>query len=208
MWGNDMEKKSDIAKLQNQLTGALIGVARAVDGNEHLVTPELDKLVLEGLLATLPNANFQEEALTELIKKVQAAKYEIVPDCAACTNACGRTADYDLELLWQEQEETRSLKSLILFGIRGVAAYAYHAEVLGYRDKEISEFIYKALFALGIEWDVESLLPITMEVGKVNFKCMELLDKANTETFGTPAPTEVSLTIEKGPFIVVSGHDL
>ena len=201
-------KKADIAKLQDQLTGALIGLARAVDGNEHLVTPEMDKLVLEGLFATLTNVNFHEESLTELIKKIHAAKYELVPDCETCTNACGRTDDYDLELLWQEQEDTRSLKSLILFGIRGVAAYAYHAEVLGYRDKEISEFIYKTLFALGIEWDVEALLPITMDVGKVNFKCMELLDKANTETFGTPVPTEVSLTIEKGPFIVISGHDL
>ena len=201
-------KKADIAKLQDQLTGALIGLARAVDGNEHLVTPEMDKLVLEGLFATLTNVNFHEESLTELIKKIHAAKYELVPDCETCTNACGRTDDYDLELLWQEQEDTRSLKSLILFGIRGVAAYAYHAEVLGYRDKEISEFIYKTLFALGIEWDVEDLLPITMDVGKVNFKCMELLDKANTETFGTPVPTEVSLTIEKGPFIVISGHDL
>ena len=201
-------KKADIAKLQDQLTGALIGLARAVDGNEHLVTPEMDKLVLEGLFTTLTNVNFHEESLTELIKKVRAAKYELVPDCETCTNACGRTDDYDLELLWQEQEDTRSLKSLILFGIRGVAAYAYHAEVLGYRDKEISEFIYKTLFALGIEWDVEDLLPITMDVGKVNFKCMELLDKANTETFGTPVPTEVSLTIEKGPFIVISGHDL
>ena len=175
--GNDMEKKSDIAKLQNQLTGALIGLARAVDGNEHLVTSELDKLVLEGLLATLPNANFQEEALTELIKKVQAAKYEIVPDCAACTNACGRTADYDLGLLWQEQEETRSLKSLILFGIRGAADYIYHAEVQGHRTKEILEFIYKALFALGIEWDIESLLPIVMDVGEITFKCMDVIDE-------------------------------
>ncbi len=201
-------KKADIAKLQDQLTGALIGLARAVDGNEHLVTPEMDKLVLEGLFATLTNVNFHEESLTGLIKKVHEAKYMLVPDCETCTNACGRTDDYDLELLWQEQEDTRSVKSLILFGIRGVAAYAYHAEVLGYRDKEISEFIYKALFALGIEWDVEALLPITMDVGKVNFKCMELLDKANTETFGTPAPTEVPLTIEKGPFIVISGHDL
>lgn len=175
--GNDMEKKSDIAKLQNQLTGALIGLARAVDGNEHLVTSELDKLVLEGLLATLPNANFQEEALTELIKKVQAAKYEIVPDCAACTNACGRTADYDLELLWQEQEDTRSLKALILFGIRGAADHIYHAEVQEYGDKEILEAIYKALFALGIEWDAEDLIPIAMDFGKITFKCMKVIDE-------------------------------
>ena len=100
-------------------------------------------------------------------------------------NACGRNDDYHLELLWEEQEDTRSLKSLILFGIRGLAAYAYHAEILGYRDKEISEFFYRALFAIGIEWEMEELLPIALEVGKVSFKCMELLDKANMETVGT-----------------------
>lgn len=201
-------KKADIAKLQDQLTGALIGLARAAEGNEHLVTAEMDKLVIESLFATLTNVNFNELTLNILLEKVHAAKNVLVPDCDTCTNACGRTEDYDLELLWQEQEDIRSLKSLILFGIRGVAAYAYHGEVLGYVDKEISQFIYKALFALGIEWDVEALLPIVLDVGKVNFKCMELLDKANTETFGIPVPTEVPLTIEKGPFIVISGHDL
>ncbi|MBQ8857921.1 MAG: hydroxylamine reductase [Lachnospiraceae bacterium] len=201
-------KKADTAKLQDELTGALIGLARSTEGNEALVTPEIDHLVIEGLFATLTNVNFNNESLTELIRKVHEAKAQLVPDCAVCTNACGRTDDYDLELLWEEEEDIRSLKSLILFGIRGVAAYAYHADVLGYRDKEIHEFLYKALFAVGMEWDTEALLPIVLEVGKINFKCMELLDKANTETFGIPAPTEVSLTIEKGPFIVISGHDL
>ncbi len=201
-------KTSDIAKLQDKLTGALIGLARSTEGNEHLVTPEINKLVIESLFATLTNVNFNEESLKELINRVHAAKEYLVPDCSKCANACGRNDDYDLQLLWEEQEDTRSLKSLILFGIRGLAAYAYHAEVLGYRDKEVSDFIYRALFALGIEWEVEALLPIVLDVGKVNFKCMELLDKANTETFGTPTPTEVSLNIEKGPFIVISGHDL
>lgn len=201
-------KTSDIAKLQDELTGALIGLARATEGNEHLITPEINKLVLEGLFATLTNVNFNGESLKELINRVHKAKEYLVPDCSKCVNTCGRNDDYDLELLWNEQEDTRSLKSLILFGIRGLAAYAYHAEVLGYRDKEIVDFFYRALFAIGIEWDVEALLPIVLEVGKVNFKCMELLDKANTETFGTPVPTEVILNIEKGPFIVISGHDL
>ena len=132
----------------------------------------------------------------------------LVPECSHCVNACGRNDDYDLELIWNDEEDVRSLKSLILFGIRGLAAYAYHAEMLGYRDKEIPDFLYKALFAIGMEWGVEALLPIALEVGKINYKCMELLDKANTETFGTPVPTEVPLTIEKGPFIVISGHDL
>lgn len=173
-----------------------------------LVTEEVDRLVIEGLFATLTNVNFDNESLTELIEKVREAKERIVPECTNCMSACGRTDEYDMELLWNEEEDLRSLKSLILFGIRGMAAYAYHAEVLGYRDKEVNEFFYKALFAIGMEWEAEALLNIVMEVGKINFKCMELLDKANTECFGVPTPTEVSLNIEKGPFIVISGHDL
>ena len=89
-----------------------------------------------------------------------------------------------------------------------MAAYAYHAMVLGYENAEVNQFFSKALFALGEDWDMELLLPIVMEVGKYNLLCMELLDKANTESYGTPVPTTVPLTVEKGPFIVVTGHDL
>ena len=113
-----------------------------------------------------------------------------------------------MEKLWSDQEDIRSLKSLILFGIRGVAAYAYHAAVLGYTDEEVNNFFYKALSAIAEDWGMEELLPLVMETGKVNLSCMELLDRANTETFGTPAPAEVSLSVEKGPFIVITGHDL
>ena len=201
-------KKADTAKLQDKLTGALIGLARSTEGNEAFVTPEINKLVIEALFATLTNVNFNDEELNRLIERVYEAKMHLVPECSHCVNACGRNDDYDLELIWNDEEDVRSLKSLILFGIRGLAAYAYHAEMLGYRDKEIPDFLYKALFAIGMEWGVEALLPIALEVGKINYKCMELLDKANTETFGTPVPTEVPLTIEKGPFIVISGHDL
>ena len=110
--------------------------------------------------------------------------------------------------IWEADEDIRSLKSLILFGIRGMAAYAYHAMVLGYENVEVNQFFSKALFALGEDWDMELLLPIVMEVGKYNLLCMELLDKANTESYGTPVPTTVPLAVEKGPFIVVTGHDL
>ena len=85
---------------------------------------------------------------------------------------------------------------------------AYHAAVLGYTDKEVNRFFYKALLAIGMDWGMEELLPIVMEVGAVNLNCMALLDKANTETYGNPVPTEVTLSVEKGPFIVISGHDL
>lgn len=83
------------------------------------------------------------------------------------------------------------------------------ASVLGYTDETISKFFYKALFAIGMkDWGMDKLLPIVLEVGKVNLRCMELLDQANTTTYGTPVPTTVPLTIEKGPFIIITGHDL
>lgn len=201
-------KKADTAKLQDELTGALIGLARATEGNEHLVTKETHQLVMEALFATITNVNFHNETLTELIEKVRAEKKRLVPDCDECASPCGRTEDYDMELLWNAQEDIRSLKSLILFGIRGMAAYAYHAAVLGYMDDTVNDFFYKALFSIGMDYGMEELLPVVLEVGEVNLKCMELLDKANTNTFGTPVPTEVPLTIEKGPFIVITGHDL
>ena len=89
-----------------------------------------------------------------------------------------------------------------------MAAYAYHALVLGYTDDEVNNFFYKGMFAIGEDWGMDKLLPLVIETGQVNLKCMELLDKANTETYGMPVPTTVPLTIEKGPFIVVTGHDL
>ena len=113
-----------------------------------------------------------------------------------------------MKQIWDADEDIRSLKSLILFGIRGMAAYAYHALMLGLSDETVNNFFYKALSILGYDYEMNELLPIVLEVGEVNLRCMELLDKANTTTYGTPVPTKVSLTIEKGPFIVVSGHDL
>ena len=113
-----------------------------------------------------------------------------------------------MQQLWNANEDIRSLKSLILFGIRGMAAYAYHAYVLNYEDTEVNRFFCEALFKIGYEESADALLPTVLKVGEINLKCMALLDKANTETYGTPEPTNVTLTIEKGPFIVVTGHDL
>ena len=202
-------KQAGIAEMQDQLTGKLIGLARTIDGNEHLISHAANQVVREGLFATITNVNFDKEALSALLRRVDEVKRQIVPLCYECTSACGKNDDYDMEHLWTAGEDIRSLKSLILFGIRGMAAYAYHAAVLGYTDPEVDRFFYKALFAVGMEdWGMDELLPIVLEVGAVNLKCMELLDKANTETYGNPVPTEVSLTVEKGPFIVISGHDL
>ena len=110
--------------------------------------------------------------------------------------------------LWNAPEDIRSLKSLVLFGLRGMAAYAYHAMVLDFWDDEVGQFFRRALFALGEDWGMDDLLPLALEVGEQNLACMALLDRANTHAFGTPEPAQVSMVVEPGPFIVVSGHDL
>ena len=200
-------KTSDIADLQDRLTGALIGLVRALDSGIP-VSEDSYKLIIKGLFTTITNVSFNEKTLNDLIDEVHVEKAKLSPDCAGCGAPCGRTDDYDMAKLWNADEDIRSLKSLILFGIRGMAAYAYHAGVLGYSSDEVNSFFLKALFAIGEDWGMDHLLPIVLEVGRVNFACMEMLDKANTEIFGNPFPTSVPLKVEKGPFIVISGHDL
>ncbi len=195
-------KSSEVADAQDSLTRALICLGYAAEGKTP--SKETDGLVLEALFATLTNVNFDGEAIHKLKNEVKAACAAFSPErCVSC-------GDENAPLsLWTEQEDIRSLKSLILFGIRGVAAYAYHARVLGHDVSEITSFLYKALRAVGKDdADMNYLLPIVMEVGTVNFRCMEILDKANTDTYGTPAPATVTMKVEKGPFIVVTGHDL
>lgn len=189
-------KTAGVAGLQDKLTGALIGLAGAAEyaGQVH---EETYKLILEGLFTTVTNVNFNEETINILIERNEAEKAKY-----------GSYQNYDMQLLWNGDADIRSLKSLILFGIRGMAAYAYHAMVLGYSNEELNRFFIKALNAVGSGQSMEELLPVVMEVGKYNLTCMELLDKANTESFGNPVPVTVSLKVEKGPFIVITGHDL
>ena len=199
-------KSAAVANLQDALTGALIGLARAADTNTP--TASTHRAVIEGLFTTLTNVNFSEETVRRQIDTVRREKAALTPNCSACACPCGRTDEYDMNKLWEADADIRSLKSLILFGLRGMAAYAYHAMVLGYTDEEVNHFFYEGLFAIGEDWGMEELLPMVMKVGQVNLKCMALLDRANTETYGHPLPTTVPLTVEKGPFIVITGHDL
>lgn len=198
-------KTAATAGLQDELTGALIGLARACENNAK--TDATDRIIIEGLFSTITNVNFNDETLRAMIDRIHEEKSRIVPGCAACASPCGNTNDYDMKQIWEADEDIRSLKSLILFGIRGMSAYAYHALMLGYRDETVNAFFYKALSVISYDYGMDELLPIVLEVGEVNFRCMELLDTANTTAYGTPVPTRVSLTVEKGPFIVVSGHD-
>ena len=199
-------KTAEVAALQDELTGALIGLACAVSGNAP--SANTHRAVIEGLFTTITNVNFNEETIRQQIENVTREKNALLPGCGGCAQPCGRTDDYNMELLWNADEDIRSLKSLILFGLRGMAAYAYHAMILGYSDDEVNTFFYEGLFAIGEDWDKEQLLPVVMKVGEINLKCMALLDQANTETYGNPSPVTVPLKVEKGPFIVISGHDL
>lgn len=200
-------KKSDTANLQDKLTGALIGLARACDGDTK-PTAETYRVLIEGLFTTITNVSFDNAAIKAQIEKTHSEKIRLVTQCGSCGSPCDRNDDYDMHKLWTDNEDIRSLKSLILFGLRGMAAYAYHALILGYMDEEVNRFFAEGLFYIGEDFTVEQLLPQVLKVGEVNLKCMALLDKANTETYGTPAPVTVPLSVEKGPFIVVTGHDL
>ena len=176
-------KPAEVANLQDKLLGALIGIAGDRDA---------DELILASLFATITNVDFDGKKIQELIDRVHRFGHN----------------DYDMHDIWGADEDIRSMKSLILFGIKGMAAYAYHALMLGYADEDVMKYFHEALYALGSSWTGERLLPLVLKTGEINLKCMSLLDKANTSTYGDPVPVLVPLSVEKGPFIVISGHDL
>ena len=196
-------KEAETALLQDELTGALVALAEMVRQKPGVRTDAVDDLAMESLFATLTNVDFDDAEIKRLTECVHAEKSRI-----AETSGVVNAPDFLMRNLWDAQEDIRSLKSLILFGLRGVAAYAYHAAVLEYRDEAVSAFIYEGLAAIASDMGQDELLPLVLKVGEVNLACMEMLDKANTETFGTPSPTEVTMSVEPGPFIVVTGHDL
>lgn len=189
-------KSADVAKLQDALTGALIGLARTC---QHAApTEQTYRLFIEGLFTAVTNVNFDVTTIQAMTDAVHAEAARLGSTDSA----------YDMQHIWNADEDIRSLKSLILFGMRGMAAYAYHALMLGKTDTTVNAFFVKGLAALSEDSDMNTLLPLVLETGKVNLTCMAMLDEANTSTYGTPTPTTVPLTIEKGPFIVITGHDL
>ena len=204
-------KSAMTAKLQDTLTGALIALANTAacsnkNSNRNLsasLVDEINHLILEGLFTTITNVNFDDASIKDLTARIHTATAKTADACNVSI-----VSDYDMNNIRNANEDIRSLKSLILFGVRGMAAYAYHAMTLGYTDVSLNQFFLTALDSLSKDWGMNELLPVIMEVGRFNLTCMELLDRANTETFGDPVPVSVSLTVEKGPFIVVTGHDL
>ena len=187
-------KSAEVSNKQDRLTCALVGLARAA---ENKSSKEADRLMLEGLFATITNVNFDGEKIVALKDRVEQLKDKL-----------GGAENLPFTALWTGNEDIVSLRSTLLLGLRGMAAYAWHAYNLGKEDQEVTNWFYKGMRALGEDRTVEEWLDLLMEFGMVNLKCMALLDEANTSAYGHPVPTKVSTIIEKGPFIVISGHDL
>ena len=214
-------KTAETARLQDQLVGAMIGLARAAEGVE-CPGDRVYRTVIEGLFTTLTNVSFDDDAIRAQIEKTHREKERLLAapvkkSAGPREKAVGEsgaaasmqdTDDYNLGLLWDMDPDIRSLKSLILFGLKGMAAYAYHALMLGASDETVNQFFLTGLREIAKDGTVESLLPTVLKVGEVNLTCMAMLDAANTGTYGTPIPVSVPLVVERGPFIVVTGHDL
>lgn len=188
-------KQPETAKLQDELVYGLIRLASAAEKSGKR-SQEAARLMADGLFTTLTNVNFDNASIQRFIARVEAEEKAL--------------GGYDGALvdLWKGDTDTVSLRSTLLFGLKGMAAYAHHCMNLGFEDESVTEWFYKGLYELNRTHTVEEWLALIMEFGQINLKCMELLDTANTSTFGTPVPTRVNVDIKKGPFIVVSGHDL
>lgn len=182
-------KAPQTSNLQDELTNSLIELANCSQKND-----ENTRLIIDGLFITITNVNFDDDYIKKYIENIRKNI-----DC---------DKKFDIKTVWETNEDIRSLKSLILFGLKGIAAYAHHAYVLGYSDDEVNDFFYEALTSISKDLSTDDLPALVLKTGEINLKCMELLDKANTQTYGHPTPTKVNTNIEKGPFIVVTGHDL
>ncbi len=154
-------KTADVARLQDELTGALVALARAENGGKG--DSESDGLMLEGMFACVSNVSFDPEAIAALERRVRAKAI-----------ALGEFDLYDMGELWDAQEDLRSLKSLLLFGMRGVAAYAYHAQALGKSDPAVTAFLYEGMRAVGSDLGMDELLPLVLKCGEVNLAAMVL----------------------------------
>lgn len=129
--------------------------------------------------------------------------------CYQCEQTAGGTGCLKSGVCGKN-EDIQSLQDILLFGLKGIAAYAYHARELGAKDEEVDAFMHEALFktVTNVSFDINQYIEMVLRCGKVNLKVMEILDKAHTERFGNPVPTEVDTGTKQGPGILVTGHDL
>lgn len=168
------------SELKNELTGALVGLARVID-NGTAPAETTWRVVLEGLFLTIPELNVSEAMLRQHLARVAQEKLTLVPDCASCQSPCGRTDSYNMALLLEAEEAVRSIKLSILAGIRTMSAYFYHA--VGCETEKLKKLLYQALFAIGEDWDVSLYMPIAERVIHYNLSCMlDAVDIKDLET--------------------------
>ena len=223
-------KQPDTAALQDLLIYALKGLSLyAVEGQKHGVKDAaIDQFTNEAIFSTLTNVNFDSERFVKLIHRTIELREQLKGKVAAAggnTDTSEAAATFQpgatLEALVTQGEgvgiksnpdvnpDILSLQELLVYGLKGLAAYADHARILGQTDDAISTFIYEALAAtLNKDAGVDELVGLALKCGEVNLKAMELLDTGNTGTYGHPVPTSVPLGAKKGKAILVSGHDL
>ncbi len=216
-------KDENIAKLLDVLLYTGKGVALCYEKTEEK-DEKTDNFLVDALFTSITNANFDRTVITEKIKEGLKIREEVKAKCADDNCAC-KTHDagtwtgssYEdfiqkaetVGVLATENEDVRSLRELLTYGLKGLAAYFHHAITLNYNDKDVHKFITKALTAtLNDNLSADELTALVLECGKYAVTTMALLDKANTETYGNPEMTEVNLGVRNNPAILISGHDL
>ena len=218
-------KKPDTAGLQDLLIYASKGLSEVTTKlrNEGIeVSADVDHLITLNLFTTITNANFDNDVFNDRIKMTLNVKTDLLnqlSDKENLSEAALWTADTDefekkansseVGVLATANEDVRSLRELITYGLKGLAAYMKHANVLGYDDKEINTFMQSTLAKLlDDSLTVDDLVALTLETGKFGVSGMALLDKANTSTYGNPEITKVNIGVGNNPGILISGHDL
>lgn len=215
-------KTADVANLQDLLIFLLKGISHKTlkmreTGKE--VPVAVNRFIIESLFMTITNANFDKERFVERIKEAIALRDGLKVECVACSecDCLSWSADSveqmeekaaQVGVLQTENEDIRSLRGLITYGLKGMAAYAEHACNLGYEDNTIYEFIQDALVATTQELEADKLVGWVLRCGDMGVKTMALLDKANTSTYGNPEITKVDIGVRANPAILISGHDL
>lgn len=218
-------KEPETAALQDLLIYTLKGIAQVAGPAraQGKALPEADIAIMRGLFMTITNANFDNDVFVKTIiedlairDKLKGELGNLVPadlhDCATFTALTATAMEEKARtvgVLATINEDVRSLRELIIYGLKGAAAYAYHANNLTQQDESVLQFMYKALSStLDDSLTVDELVALTLETGEKGVSVMALLDKANTETYGTPEITEVNIGVSTNPGILISGHDL
>lgn len=177
----------------------------------------IDRVILN-LFTTITNANFDDaqikNRIIDTIELMNSLREEKIYSDAGAWSSVDfseidkKIASHEVSILREENEDLRSLKELITYGLKGMAAYARHAKVLGYEDQEVNKFILRTMADLLEEKSLDELIALTLKTGEMGYKAMATLDGANTKTYGNPEISEVNIGARKNPGILVSGHDL